>query len=236
MEHFTDCSVTDCTANHMWGDGVQWQVGNGGTTTDCSFDRIGRQGMTLIGSNLLCDNVDVLHGRRSGFDIEPDSPEQSVGGIEIRNCFTYTLGLPFASGGRGQIDSVFIHHNTSAGNAAPILYCKDSTPAGPLRRSNWRFEDHVSLSEIGTPQPAVFLVAVDGVSIKRNTLPVTTTSLAARRPGRLRRHRADHGQRRAPGGTLYDNETPAVGQVLTVSGNTPALSAQGGGRMASCAT
>ncbi len=220
MEQFSDCSVSGLDVDGVWGDGVQWQVGTGAHQADCRIDRVGRQGVTLIGRRMLVERVRVEHGRRSGFDIEPDTAGQAVGDIEIRSCYSNTIGLAFASGGRGTVSNVHIHHNTSAGPSVPVLYVKASDGA---RRANWRFEDHTALWGLGSPMPAVFFVNVDGVRVARTKLPVAATQ-----------SRLAVGMQGCGGvceivdndfgaGDRYYNAQALPGQSLVVSGGAPAL-------------
>lgn len=220
LERFTDCKVTNLHADAVWGDGVQWQTGSGAYMADSVIDRNGRQGVTVIASDVLIERVRVEHSRRSGFDIEPDTATQGVHHIEIRDCYTNSIGLPFASAGRGPVNDVHIHHNTSTGTSVPVLYVKASDGA---RRANWRFEDHTAVKALGSPQPAAFFVNVDGFTVERCTIPIVPnqSKLAVGAIGCggecvVTGNNFDSGR-------LYYNRAPLAGQSLQVSDNTPAL-------------
>lgn len=219
-EAFTNLTVTGLDADGIWGDGVQLQKGARAVVRDSLIDRIGRQGVTVIASDVLCDNVQVLHGRRAGFDLEPDLSTQVCSGIEIRNSFARTIGLPFASAGRGQVNDVWVHHNRSAGSSVPMLHCSASDGS---RRSGWRLEDHVAENGLGSPVAAVRFGNTDGIAVRRVTLPVVATQsrLAFQLTGCggvCEVTDSDFGA-----GNLYRNTTPAAGQTLTVERNTPVL-------------
>ncbi len=219
MERFTNCAVTGLDVDAVWGDGVQWQVGTGGYIADSVIRRNGRQGVTIICRDFLAERVRVESTRRSGFDIEPDTAAQGVGNIEIRNCYTYGYHVAFASAGRGPIDNVYIHHNLMRGPGVPVIYVAASDGA---RRTNWRFEDNVCDSQLGSPVEAVRMTNVSGISIKRNVLPVVTTQSRisvglTRCGGRIRIFDNDFGD-----GDRFFNRSPLRSQRLRRRGNSPA--------------
>jgi len=220
-EAFTGLAVTGLDADGVWGDGVQLQTGRGATLTASTVDRVGRQGVTIIASDVLCDGVRVEHGRRSGFDLEPDLSTQVVSNVEVRGSYTYTIGLPFASGGRGRVDDVWLHDNVSTGSSVPVVHCDSSDGS---RRSGWRFEDHTALGSLGSPVAAVRFADTDNIQVRRVTLPVATTQsrLAFQLTGCGGTCEVSDSTF-TPGGAYYRNATPQAGQVLVVERNTPAL-------------
>ena len=171
-EGTTGLFITGLDVDAVWGDGVQLQTGSGATIEASVIDRCGRQGVTIIASNVRISTTSVLHGRRSGFDLEPDTVNQLVRNIEIERCYARTIGLPFASAGAGVVSDVYIHDNVSDGASVPVLYVDSSDGS---RRSNWNFERHRSISTLGSPSPAVNLTDVDGAVVRDNVLPVVTT-------------------------------------------------------------
>lgn len=221
LEAFTDCAVTGLDVDAVWGDGVQWQKGSGAYMADCRIDRIGRQGVGIVGSNFLIERVRIEHGRRGGFDLEPDLPSQVFENFEIRNCYTNTIGLPFPSAGRGKVNNVWIHHNTSQGGSVPLLYVKASDGA---YRENWRFEDHVALTSLGSPSPAVLFARVSNFAVRRVRLPVAVgqsrLALGLTECGGTVEFT---GNDTTPAGDRYFNRTPLADQQLVISGNTMPL-------------
>lgn len=220
VEQFTNFAVTGIDVDAVWGDGVQLQVGAGATLLNSRIDRIGRQGVTVIASGVLIDGVRVEHGRRSGFDLEPDSSGQVVENIEIRNSYANTIGLPFASAGRGQVNHVWLHHNTSAGSSVPVVYVIASDGS---TRYDWRVEDHTAIDGLGSPSAGFRFAHVVGVQVARVNLPIVATQ------SRLGFECIDCGgtvsvtDSQFAGGIYYRNSAPRAGQVLTMTGNTPTL-------------
>lgn len=219
---FQSCSVVGLACDGIWGDGVQWQVGIDGYTADSVIDRIGRQGISIIGTNMLVDNVRIEHGRRGGIDIEPDLGTHDVRFVEIRNCYMNTIGLPIPSQGRGPITDVYIHDNVSEGPSVPVLYCRAADGA---RRARYRIENHTALTELGSSAPAVFLTGVEDPIVHNCTLPVSTgqSRLLVGMDGCSGTITITNNTG-SPGGDLYYNINPVAGQTLVITGNTPALS------------
>lgn len=218
MERFTNCRIVGLTVDAVWGDGVQWQVGTGGYLADTVIDRNGRQGVTIIGTNMLCERVRVAHSRRSGFDLEPDTAAQAVSAIEIRNSYTNTIGLAVASKGRGAVNDVWIHHNRFDGPAVPVVYCFASDGS---RRRNWRIEDNSHPHGLGSPAAAILMVAVDNVAVARNVLNVvprqSRKSVAFSQCGGMFTIKDnDFGA-----GIYLDCSAPQPSLRLSVSGNRP---------------
>jgi hypothetical protein len=90
------------------------------------------------------------------------------------------------------------------------------------RRANWRIEDHTAVDGLGSPRAAVEFQHVDGVLVTRCDFNVKTG-----RGGAFMLNDCGGACTVTDslwhGATTYDNRAPAAGQVLTVSGNTPAL-------------
>ena len=178
FEDFRDCAVTGLDADGIWGDGVQWQVGQGVYMADCRIDRNGRQGVTVIAKDVLIERVRVERGRRAGFDIEPDTSAQGVGNIEIRHCYTNTGLLAFASGGPGVINDVWLHDNVSHNSGVPILHIAATTGytnEAVATRSRWTIERHTHTTEAGSPAPAIRARNVRDLTVKDCTIPIVST-------------------------------------------------------------
>ncbi len=218
IEQYTRVRIRECSVNDVWGDGVQLQVGTGAHVHDTVIDRNGRQGVTIIGRDTICERVRVEHSRRSGFDLEPDTSAQAVSAIEIRDCYTNTIGLPIASAGRGAVNDVYVHHNSFAGPSVPVVYCKASD--GSARR-NWRVTDNVSGSVLGSPQAGYLFVNASNVEISRNITQIAETQ------SRLSVRLSGCGGPIVVTGNAFgdgnwiENGTASSDQVLTVSGNSP---------------
>lgn len=220
VERFTDVTVTGIDVDAVWGDGIQLQIGDGATVTGSRIDRIGRQGVTVIASRVLVDGVRVEHGRRSGFDLEPDSATQSVHGIEIRNSYTKTIGLAFASGGRGAVHDVWLHDNTTAGSSVPVVYVVASDGA---TRANWRVERITALDGLGSPAAALRFSHVVGLTVTGVRLPVADSQSRLAFDlndcgGAVSITGSDFGQ-----AAYYRNTAPRAGLTLDLSGNSPPL-------------
>lgn len=218
-EAFTNLTVTGLDADGIWGDGVQLQKGAGAVVRDSLIDRIGRQGVTVIASDVLCDNVQVLHGRRSLFDLEPDSSSQVVRAVTVRNCRGTAIGFPIASAGRGAVNDVNIHDNVFGPGSLIYVGSSDGT-----RRSNWSVLRNTT-GGFGSPVAGSRFNRVDGVRFEGNNIKVS--------PNQSRRTVSfdDCGGvctiigNQFHDGLYYQNLNPRPDQTLTVEGNTPTLTA-----------
>jgi hypothetical protein len=219
IDDFVNFEAHRLDVDGVWGDCVQIHGGEGVWISDCLIDRTGRQGISIIASQVLIERVKLLHGRRAGFDLEPNSIHDAVHDVEIRDCDTNTRLLPFASGGNGAVNNVWLHNNVSRGPAVPVVSVNASDGS---RRSNWRIEDHTAVDGLGSPRAAVEFQHVDGVLVTRCDFNVKTG-----RGGAFLFNDCGGACTVTDslwhGATTYDNKAPAAGQVLTVTGNTPAL-------------
>ena len=172
-------TIDNAWADAVWGDGLYFAGGDqygpgpcrGIRVSNFVVDRNGRQGVTLSNADgALLTAVEIWHSRRSGFDLEP--PPGTVRNVEIRDSYTNTIGLAFASGGRGDVSNVEIHHNRIDGWSVPWVYVKDSLGA---RRSNWSVHDNRVLNSLGSPMPMLYFVNVDSVDVRGNISHAVTT-------------------------------------------------------------
>jgi hypothetical protein len=179
----SDVWITDTSIRGVWGDCVALNFAIGqrfagaGTTGDrlvrirCSWN--GRQGISIVDAeNILIDHVRITNSRRAGIDLEPNTSNNVVRGVEIRNSYTNTHLLAFASSGRSEVSDINIHHNTINRSGIPILYVSASDQT---RRYDWTFTDNVSLRPAGSPAPALLFRWVTGVTVDGNVIPVVTT-------------------------------------------------------------
>jgi Cysteine-rich secretory protein family len=168
----TGVRLENAWADAVWGDGIllsggdQYAPGANRNVVVSGFvvDRNGRQGVAL--SNIdggLLERVEIWHGRRAGFDLEP--PPGTVRNVEIRDSYTNALGLAFASAGVGDVSHIDIHHNRIDGSSVPWVYVKDSLGG---ERRDWSVHDNVVLQPMGSPMPMLYFVNVDNVDVRRN--------------------------------------------------------------------
>jgi hypothetical protein len=171
--------VDNAWADAIWGDGLYFAGGDQYAPGPCrgvrvsSFvvDRNGRQGVALSNvEGALLERVEIWHSRRAGFDLEP--PPGSVRNVEIRDSYTNTIGLAFASAGRGDVSDIEIHHNRIDGSSVPWVYVKDSLGD---RRANWSIHDNQVLQGLGSPMAMLYFVRVDGVDVRGNVSHAATT-------------------------------------------------------------
>jgi len=179
----SDVWITDTSVRGVWGDCVALNFAIGrrfagaGTRGDrlvrltCSWN--GRQGISIVDAeDILIDHVRITNGRRAGIDLEPNTSHNVVRGVEIRNSYTNTHLLAFASMGRSEVSDIYIHDNTIKNSGIPIVYVSASDET---RRYDWTFTDNVFLGNAGSPAPALLFRWVTNVLVDGNTVPVVTT-------------------------------------------------------------
>lgn len=174
-------TISDSTIRSVYGDGIyitgadQWTPRRSDTVTvrDVTVDQNGRQGMSISrSSHVLIDGAQILHSRRSGIDLEPDSPAEVISNVEIEHSTIGSNLLAFASGGPGAVNDIDIHDNRVTRSGVPFVY--DRSTLG-VHRSNWRVADNTVLATLGSPQPAMLFAATDRVTVTGNSIPVATT-------------------------------------------------------------
>lgn len=172
--------LRDSSADGVWGDGVNITgidqyakaTSDGVRVERVTVGRNGRQGVTVIARNVLLDGVVIKHSRRSGIDLEPNTKNTPVVGVEIRNSRISSWLLAFASGGAGIVDDVHIHDNVIERTGVPFIYVKASDGT---RRNGWRVTHNVVLNELGSPASALRFVNVGNVLVSHNSLKLATT-------------------------------------------------------------
>lgn len=215
LEQFKNCTVRNAIMDGTWGDGIQAHQGTGLYVGDCKIDRNGRQGITIIASDVLIERVRIEHSRRSGFDLEPFSSSIIASGIEIRNCYTNSRLLPYASGGRGQVNNVWIHDNVSDGTSVPVLSVASSDGS---RRYGWRFENHIATATLGSTVPALRFTTVDDIWVSGCSLPVATNRSQQALGLASCGGSISANNNNFFGGVYYYNRTPMAGQKVSVNG------------------
>ncbi len=179
----SDVRITDTTIRGVWGDcvalnhAVGMRFGGAATNGDrlvrvrCSWN--GRQGISIVDAeNILVDDVSIMNSRRAAFDLEPNSLNNVVRNIEIRNSYTNSHLLAFAAGGRSEVSDINIHHNTIDASGIPILYVN---AADQTRRYDWTFANNVLLHPAGSPAAALLFRYVTNVNVHGNRVPIVTT-------------------------------------------------------------
>jgi hypothetical protein len=175
----TNIVVENAWADAVWGDGLYFAGGDQHAPGPCRnvrvsafvVDRNGRQGVALSNAEgALLERIEVWHSRRAGFDLEP--PPGAVRNVEIRDSYTNTIGLAFASAGRGDVSNIHLHHNRIAGPSVPWVYVKDSWGA---RRQGWYVHHNEVLTGLGSPMPMLYFVNVDEVEVRGNVSHAATT-------------------------------------------------------------
>ena len=176
--------VEQAWADAVWGDGIllsggdqYTQLGNRNVVISrFVVDRNGRQGIALSNvDGAILEHVEIWHSRRSGFDLEP--PPGNVRNVEIRNSYTNTLGLAFASAGVGDVSNVHIHHNQIDGSSVPWVYVKDSLGG---RRHDWSVHDNIVLQALGSPMAMLYFVNVDNIDVRHNVSHSGTADVYSR--------------------------------------------------------
>jgi hypothetical protein len=178
----SDVWISDTSVRGVWGDCIALNPGIGlqfrGPTNGDRIARVkcswnGRQGISIVDAvNILIDDVRITNSRRAGFDLEPNTLNNVVRNVEIRNSYTNSHLLAFASKGRSEVSGINIHDNTINASGVPILYVN---AADQTRRYDWTFTHNVLLSQAGSPAPALLFSYVTNVTVDGNTIPIVTT-------------------------------------------------------------
>lgn len=173
-------ALRDSSADSVWGDGVNItgidqyskSTSDGVRIERVSIARNGRQGITVIARNVLIDGAVIRSSRRSGIDLEPNTVDTPVVGVEIRNSRITSWLLAFASGGAGVVNDINIHDNVIERTGVPFVYVKASDGT---RRSGWTVTGNTVLSELGSPASALRFVNVGNVLVADNSLKLAPT-------------------------------------------------------------
>lgn len=174
-----DVLIEDCLADAVWGDGLYLGQGTergasrGVVVRRLRVDRTGRQGIALAGViGCLIEDTDILHARRSGFDLEPTGEWWVVRDVEIRGCFTRQLHVAFAAMGRGDVSGIHIHHCRTAAGGRVVASGLEHHQRTGHRRADWRIEDN-QFGMHGSPLASIRVADTDDVRIERNVAPVS---------------------------------------------------------------
>lgn len=143
----------------VWGDGVQF---GGRTGTGVEFGgvpgsraylgSVGRQGFTPGSYGCDAHDIDLAWGRRSGFDLEPDSANTRFGQSTFRRMSLRCLQLPVASAGSGDCSDVLLEDIQELATSMPVITARSSNAEG--RRDRWtvrRWSGTPTNTSVGTP-------------------------------------------------------------------------------------
>lgn len=139
LEQFTDCQVIGGSADSVWGDGIQAQIGRGLLVEDYVVVRNGRQGISPLGSDFIIRRCSIK-SRRAGIDMEPDTGQQAFGQALIEDCVIDSWLIPLASFGPGEFSDVEIRYNRIVRGGIPCVNA-DSSAGG--KRDRWHVHHNV---------------------------------------------------------------------------------------------
>jgi hypothetical protein len=174
-------TLANSSAAEVWGDGVNISGGDqytprrsdGVVVRNVTVAGNGRQGVSVSrASDVLIDHLDVEHSRRSGVDLEPDSANEVISGVEIRDSHVSSWLVAFSSAGPGVVNDVFIHGNTIGHSGVPFVYDRSTVGA---HRDSWRVAHNTVNATLSSPLPAMLFANTSNVVVSGNTVPVTTT-------------------------------------------------------------
>lgn len=167
-----DCegvTVTDFSADAIFGDGAYWRRVTAGRIDGFTVSRNGRQGVAMIATNgLRLLNGVVRNSRRSGIDLEPNFPGEVIQDVEIGHMDIRSRLLPLTAGGPGTVRDVHVHDIEARSNTAPTL---SLVPNSGGRRDGWTVERWTGHANLGSPLPAVRGFNVDGLVMRDVTIP-----------------------------------------------------------------
>jgi hypothetical protein len=170
--------VTNVTTDATWGDGIT--LGGEGVdnfqnvvVSNSTFDRDGRQGITIAtASNVLLDNVQILHSHASGIDFEDNAPGGSTTGVEIRNSYINSFHPALSAQGVDDASNVYVHNNTikCSTNSWPWLD-EGGNPGQTGIRQNWRVDNNILQTSLNSP--TIMFTKTSGIEVNGNTSPAS---------------------------------------------------------------
>lgn len=183
-----DCdriTVTGLTADAIYGDGAYWRRVTDGHLDGFTVSRNGRQGVAMVStSGLRLLNGVIRHGRRSGVDLEPNSPDEMIQDVEIGHLNIRSRLLPVTAGGPGTVRDVHVHDMIVRSGSVPTL---SLVPNHDGRRDGWTVERWTTNASLGSSAPAVRGSRVDGLVLRDMTVPCTPgrkmTAIGLDQPG-----------------------------------------------------
>lgn len=176
---FTGCTgmaVRNCSASHVFGDGIMvWLTPSIYVTVeDFAVSWNGRQGISVSsGSHVVMRRITIANSRRSGIDLEPDSSGQSVTDVWLDQVTAKTWLIPLASAGRGNVSRVVASNWSIDTNSVPVVSvgASDGTRRADWTVTGWR----QPAGGLGSPQPALRFTNVDRVTVRDVQLNVASS-------------------------------------------------------------
>jgi hypothetical protein len=165
FEHFAHIQssdyvvIEDVTGTGLWGDGVYLRDSDDVYLRNITIDWNGRQGgATISGNRVYIENYNVLNSRRSGWDIEGNSPEEVAENFVVTysNFNTHLYGLPM--GGPGYVKNVLSINNEYSG-----------TPVFSRGDGNTRIRENIIFANSKAQSAGTYLhtknILIDGLDI-----------------------------------------------------------------------
>jgi hypothetical protein len=164
LEDCAGVTVTNFSADAIFGDGAYWRRVTNGTFSGFEVSRNGRQGVSVIaGADLTIVNGWIRHSRRSGIDLEPNSSTEIIENVEIAEMTIRSRLISLTAGGSGTVRNISVHDITVNSASTPTLSLASSSGG---RRDNWTVERWTTLPLLGSPQPAVNARDAEGLVLR----------------------------------------------------------------------
>jgi hypothetical protein len=154
----------------VWGNGIVVDTATDVDVVDVKIDRNGSAGAKVLNSrNVLFDRVAMLHSRKHGYKIEPESGEV-IDGVEIRGSSVWSHEYAFFSSGiSGYANNVSIHDNQVASDQATAFLVRANSRA---QRKGWTFARN-TVTKTGLERNAAFYFEiVEDIKVNDNVVAV----------------------------------------------------------------
>ena len=174
-----DVLVEDVRVDAVFGDGIYMAGGDeysptwsdGVSIRNATVDKNGRQGIAVVRSrNVIIADSHILHSRRSGIDLEPDSSDESIDNVKIVGNELTTWLMPVAAHGAGAVNNVLVESNSITSSSVPWISSRSSND---IPRHHWTVRYNVVHSFLGSPVPAFRFHATTDVVVEYNVVPLT---------------------------------------------------------------
>ena len=217
-----DCDgvrVTNFRADAVFGDGVYWRRVRDATLHGFEISRNGRQGVAATAaSGLQLSNGWIRHSRRSGIDLEPNTPSDTIEDVQIANMTIGSRLIALTAGGPGTVRNVHAHDITVTSRSVPTLWMVAHSGG---RRDNWTVERLTAVNVVGSPAPVVKAQDANELVLRDFVVPCAPsramTGVEVRRPAAVELTRCSF-----PGATrLASMIEPTQDYALTVTDSSP---------------